>query len=349
MGVIAERVARRALNLRRADEMTPAEWETYKKQHPDADRSKHKIVKVKSQTRKPAPGTPQGKKPPPLPDAAKTKPKPPPLPGATKKSKPPPVPEAAKKPKPPPPLKERPQDHEEHDDHGEGGRFDGWKKSLKGLKDSAVKFVEKSPKALKSFFGDADFRKAALKEAKDAVTSLPKGAKQRLIETVKEEVHEFKLAGAGIKAMISGKKMSKHQKHAFKAVATHLAIGATAAAFAATGPLVGAAVFSKNLATHVALKSVKKALGSLHTMNEVNHIGHGIMHLFEHVASEEGKGKKEINPEEAMTNLIFAAVAKQIEQLTDQDFTTVLNDLDEGDEDKATKSAAINVLNRFRG
>lgn len=332
--------------------MTPAEWEAYKKQHPDADRSKHKIVKVKGQPSKPAPGTPpQGKKPPPLPADAKAKPKkPPPLPGAPKTSKPPPVPDAAKKPKPPP-LPSKKQDHgEDHDDHhSEGGRFDGWKKSLKGLKDSAIKFVEKSPKAIKSFLGDPDFRKAALNEAREAVTSLPKEAKQRLVETVKEEVHEFKLAGAGIKAMISGKKMSKHQKHAFKAVATHLAIGATAAAFAATGPLVGAAVFSKNLATHVALKSVKKALGSLHTMNEVNHIGHGVMHLFEHIASEEGKGKKEVDPEEAMTNLIFAAVAKQIEQLTDKDFTTVLNDLDEGDEEKATKSAAINVLHRFHG
>jgi hypothetical protein len=323
--------------------MTPAEWESYKKLHPDADRSKHKIVKTKSQPGKvEAPGAPKPGAPAKAPSGKPQGKKPPPLPPAQQKKSPPPL-----------PPKKKPGDKPEdkHDDHGEdkheakGGRFDGWKKSLKGLKDSAVKFVENSPKALKSFLGDPDFRKAALNEAKEGVVKLPKAAKERLVQTVKEEVHEFKEAGAGIKAVMAGKKMSKHQKHAFKAVATHLAIGVAAAAFAATGPLVGAAVFSKNLATHVGLKAVRKALGSLHTMNEVNHIGHGVMHLFEHIASE-GESKKEVDPEEAMINLIMAATAKQMEQLSDQDFTEVLNKTGEegGDPKSDGEKTAKRVL-----
>jgi hypothetical protein len=343
MGSISERVARRAVFIKRADEMTPAEWEAYRKKHPDADQSKHKIVRPEQKGGKPpAPGAPK----------SPTKPgEPAKQPG----KKPPPIPQGAKKKSPPEPQPKKPEgkhDKGKQDSHGDESHGDshgstgGWKSVLKGLRDSAVKFVENSPKAVKSFLGDPDFRKATLKEAKEAAINLPKNAVHRLVQTVKEEVHEFKEAGAGIRAVMSGKKMSKHQKHAFKAVATHLSIGAAAAAFAATGPLVGAVVFSKNLATHVALKSVKKALGSVHTMNEVNHIGHGVMHLFEHIASE-GDDKKDADPEEVMTNFILATVAKQIEQLTDQDFTDVLNNLDESVEDKADKTAALRVFRRF--
>jgi hypothetical protein len=373
MGSISVRVARRASRLKVGkDFSSPEELAKYLEQHPDADRTKHRVEKSKAP--KGGPDKPSGKPPapkaPPPPPAAKA----PVKPEAKPSSKPPPIPEAAKK-KPAPKTEDKPapapkaptedkghhDEHDEHDDaHGHapakpGGRFDGWKKSLKGLKESAANFVEKAPKSIKSFLGDPDFRKSALKEAKTAVTKLPKATVNRLVETAKEEVHEFQTAAHGIKAMMSGKKMTKHQKHAFRAVATHVAIGATAAAFAATGPLAGAAIFAKGLARHVALKSVKKAFGNLHVMDELSHIGHGIEHLIEHIASE-GGSKKDIDPEEAMTNLILAAVAKEIEQLKDEDFTQVLNKIGEGGEDEDEgeddeegndKTAALAVLRRF--
>lgn len=320
-----EQVALRVAQIRRADEMTPAEWESYRKKHPKADPSKHKIVKPDApKAPQEAPTAPEGKRK--SPDAPKSQGKNQPLP-LPDKSKSKAVP--AKEPK----------SEGEH----KGDRAQSWKTRLKGLKESATKFVSNAPKAVKFFLGDPDFRRATLKEAKDSITSMPKKTINRLVNTVKEEVHEFKEAGAGIKAVMSGKKMSEHQKHAFKTVATHLAIGAAAAAFAATGPLSGAAVFSKNMAVHVAMKSVKRALGSLHTLNEISHIGHGVMHLIEHVASEQ-----EPDPEEAMTNLVLASVAKQIEQLTDEDFIEVLNNLDES-AGAENKPAALRVLSRYRG
>jgi len=365
MESLYERVARRAARLNVAkDFSSPEALNEYLKTHPDADRTKHKVDKSKAgpakQETKPggkppapkAPAAPPGAKPPVKPQAAPSAKKPPPIPEAakkkpapdeTKKQPAPKAPAEEKKPAPKAPAEEKghhdDHGHDDHDDHDEGhsakgGRFDSWKKTLKGLKDSAVKFVEKAPKAVKSFLGEPEFRKAALKEAKNAITKLPKKAVHRLVETAKEEVHEFKAAGEGVKAMLSGKKMSKHQKHAFKQVATHMAIGAAAAGFAATGPLSGAAIFAKGLARHVALKSVKKALGNLHTMEEVSHIGHGVGHFFEHIASE-GESKS-VDPEEAMTNLILASVAKTMEQLKDEDFTKVLNGMgggDEGDDD----------------
>jgi hypothetical protein len=347
MGSLSQRVALRASRLKTAKDFgTPEALQEYLSEHPLADRAKHKVDKSKAKpakpdeksrgkSPKPPPPAGAGSKPPKAPEAKPQGKKPPPIPEAAKKKPPQPKPE----PKPQPKLQEHGhhEDESHGDDHGgkPAGRFDGWKKSLKGLKDSATKFVESAPKAVKSFLSNPEIRKASLKEAAGALKAFPKKAVDRLKETAKEEVHEFKTAAEGIKAVMSGKKMSKHQKHAFRAVATHIAIGATAAAFAATGPLVGAAVFTKNLATHVALKSVKKSLGNVHTMNEVSHIGHGIMHLFEHIASE-GDSKKEVDPEDAMTSLILACVAKEIESLSDEDLTTVLNEINEDEDGEDT-------------
>jgi len=373
MTSVSERVALRAAKLKRAkDFSSPEALEEYLRSHPQADRTKHKVDKAKGGPK--APGAkPTGKPPAPKAPTAPPGAKPPKAPVEAKPNskQPPPIPEAAKKKPAPKAPTEGKGHHDDHDDHHDdhagkpaGSHLDRWKTTLKGLKDSAAKFVEKAPKAVKSFLGDPDFRKNALKEAKSAATKLPKKAVHRLVETAKEEVHEFKTAAAGIKSMMSGNKMSKHQKHAFRQVATHMAIGAAAAAFAATGPLAGAAVFTKNLATHVAMKSVKKALGNLHTMNELSHIGHGVGHLLEHIASD---SKKETDPEEAMTNLILASVAKTIESLKDEDFTKVLNDVSAGDDDSdddgdadsddvddddeetADKTAALSVLRRFLG
>jgi len=128
---------------------------------------------------------------------------------------------------------------------------------------------------------------------------------------------------------MSGKKMSKEQKKAFKEVATHMAIAAGAAAFAASGPLMGAGLFGKGLATHVAAKAVTRSLASLHLFAEMGHIGHGVFELMSHIASED-EGK--ITPEQAMAHLVMASVAKELDKLTDKDYTEVLEKI--GPEEK---------------
>lgn len=346
MANLAERVARRAA-LHQAEEFTsPKALEDYLKLHPDADRSKHTVKKPE------APGAKQ---------KVPGKPKPPPIPDEAKKKKPiaPPVPESArKKSEPPPPPKEAPKakPHDDHDEHGEHedhapegakpGRLEAWKDRLKGLSESAQSFVKSAPKAVKAFLGDPEFRKNALKEAGGHLANAPKAMVHRLVDTAKEEVHEYKSAAAGVKKVLSGGKMTKHEKHAFRTVAMHLAIGGSAAAFAATGPLVGAAILAKGMARHIAVKSVKKSLENLHLLDELGHVGHGIAHLFEHMASE----KKDVDPDEAMANLVLAAVAKEIENLSDEDLTEVLNQLENDDdsEDDEPNKMAARVTARFQ-
>jgi hypothetical protein len=169
----------------------------------------------------------------------------------------------------------------------------------------------------------------------------PKKVLSSLVDTAKHEVHEYKTASQGVKAVLSGGKMTKKQKAAFKEVATHMAIGAAAAAFAASGPLVAAGLFTKGLAQHVALKSVKKSLGNLHLLNEMGHVGHGIAHLIEIIASEK---KDDGAADEAMAQLVMAAVAKEIDQLTDEDFAEVLNSMKEP---TVKDKTAHTVLERF--
>lgn len=185
---------------------------------------------------------------------------------------------------------------------------------------------------------DEKFRRDSLMAAHKALTEAPEKMTKAVIDTAKHEVHEFKEASAGVKAVLKGGKMSDEQKHAFKTVATHMAIGLSAAALTATGPLAIAGTFGKGLARHIAAKAVSNALGHLHVLDELGHIGHGVQHVLDKLAAE-------VDPEKAMANFVAAAVAKELNKLEDDDVKAVAEGMDGEDEEKKSKEAA--VLARF--
>lgn len=247
----------------------------YLKEHPDADKSKHKVVK---------------------PDA-----------------------------------KEHGGDKEKgHDDEGEGGEHGEekpkltWKERLKSLSDKAKSFVKSAPKEVKKFIEDPEHRRKALMAAHKTLTEAPEKLAKRAIKTVKEEVHEWKEASAGVKAVLTGGKMTKHQKKAVKTVAFHVALTAAATLLTTTGgPLVAAGAFGKSMAKHIAMKAASQALGHVHILEEFGHVGHGVAHIMDKLAADEekkpkGKGKK-ADPEMALANLALAALAKQLEKLDDHE------------------------------
>lgn len=353
MAVNAERVAARATSRVAKDFPTEKALREYLKEHPDADKAKHRVQEngKPSAPKEDGGGKPKGPaprvnpaKPPPVPEEAKPKPKkkgPPPLPKKKEKVE---APAESSKPKQEAPKspegKKAPEPSGESSDKPKG-RLEAWKSRFKGLSESASSFVKKAPKAVKQFLGDDEFRKQAIKEAKDAAVKAPKTLVKNLIDTAKHEKHEFGLAAKGVKSVMSGKKMSKKEKEAFKAVATHMAIAGSAAAFMASGPLVAAGLFAKGLATHVATKAVHRSLSKLHLLQELGHIGHGVAHLLSHIASEGKDEKKGLSAEEAMAHLVMAAVAKEIEDLTDEDFTKVLNEMDQSEKKNTKKSASV--------
>ena len=241
------------------------------------------------------------------------------------------------------------KDEKEHGD-GEEKPKKSWKERLKGLSDAASKFVTGAPKAVKQFIEDDAFRRTALMGAHKALTEAPEKLYKHVLDTVKEEVHEFKAAGQGIAAVLKGGKMTKHQKAALKTVSFHLAIGITAAALTATGPMAGVTMFAKGLARHIAAKSVSNAMGHLHVLDELGHIGHGVKHILEHVASDAQKGgnpeavlaryimaaKKgeDLDPEKVMADFITACVAKELSKLSDDDVKDALNGMGKDDEEE---------------
>jgi hypothetical protein len=199
-----------------------------------------------------------------------------------------------------------------------------WKDKLKGLGDKAKAFMEKAPAKVQQFVSDPDTRKKALTDATDALKKAPAKYAKSLVETAKHEVKEFKAAGEGIKAVLKGGKMNDHQKKAFKTVVTHVAIGVAAAALTASGPLAAAGAFGKGLAKHIAMKAAAKSLGSIHVLQELGHIGHGLEGILGHLASED----KEPNVDDVLGKYVSALVAKEIEGMTDEDVTKALKDLD---------------------
>lgn len=225
----------------------------------------------------------------------------------------------------------KPEGHGKDDEKGEGKDHGGhgdeaakpkksWKDRLKDLSDKAKAFVKSAPEAVKSFIKDDSFRRKALMDAHASLEAAPKKMVKKLIDTAREEVHEFKTAGQGIKAVLSGKKMDKHQKAAFKKVAFHVGVTVAATALtAAGGPLAAATAFGKSMAKHVAMKAASNAASHLHILQEFGHIGHGITEILEKFAADQGKGGKKpaIDHEEAMVKLVIAAVAKEIEKLDD--------------------------------
>ncbi len=206
---------------------------------------------------------------------------------------------------------------EKKEEHGEG-EHEAPKKSLKehikSLSEGAQAFVKNSPAEVKKFLTNDSHRRKTLMSAHSALVSAPEKVVKRVISTVKEEIHEFKEAGAGIKAVLSGKKMSAHEKKAFKKVAFHVGLTIAATALTVTGgPFAGMAAFGKSMVKHVAMKAASSALGHIHVLEEMGHIGHGVQHIIEKFAAD-GEAKK-MNAEQTMVEFVMAAMAKELKDL----------------------------------
>jgi hypothetical protein len=217
----------------------------------------------------------------------------------------------------------------ENDGHGGHGGHDedvdeqvpSLKERLKGWTSSALSFMKKAPPAAKKFVTDDDFRRKTLLDAHKELTTAPEKLVKNAIATVKEEVHEWKTAAEGVKTLITGGTLTKHHKQAMKTVGFHISLTLAAAALTASGPLAGAATFVKSMVKHIAMKSTARALGHLHVLEEMAHVGHGVAHGASHLVTEimskiaaDSEGKK-VDPEDLLGHFFAAAVAKEIKEL----------------------------------
>lgn len=229
-------------------------------------------------------------------------------------------------------ARSKPHAEEEHEDsaHAHEGPKLSWKERAKGLSDKAKATFQASPKVVKQFIEDDSFRRKTLMDAHAELLKAPEKIAKRALDTAKHEVKEFREAGQGIASVLRGGKMTSHQKKALKTVATHMAISVAAAALTASGPLAIAGAVGKGMVKHVAMKAVANLFGHLHVLEEVGHIGHGVKHLMEHLASERP------DPEEVLSNLVLAAVAKEVPKLDHDGIQSAL----EGERESTEKVVA---------
>lgn len=229
------------------------------------------------------------------------------------------------------------------EEHGETPKK-SWKERMKSLGAKALDFVKSAPKDVQKFIEDEGHRRKILQGIHKSLVEAPEKITKGVVKVVKHEVHEYKEAGHGIKAVLSGKKMSKEQKKAVKTVAMHIAIGVAAAALTASSPIAAAGAFAKGVARHTAMKAVSRAMGHLHVLDEVGHIGHGVGGFMSHLAStgnpslilyryaaetEEGEDP---DVDDVLGNFMTASVAKEFESFGDEDVDSVLGSFDEGEE-----------------
>jgi hypothetical protein len=206
---------------------------------------------------------------------------------------------------------------DEPEKEGEPEKKKSWGERLKSLGDKAKKFVEAAPKAVRQFIEDESFRRKAMTDASEALAKAPEKIVRSVVDAAKEEVHEFREAGAGVGKILKGEKPSKEESTAMRKVALHMAIGVAAAALSSGGaPLVGGASLAKGIARKIALKAITHALEHVNTLHEVGEIGHGLMEVMDKLAAEE---KKPADPMEAFGRLIAAAVAKELKNGADPD------------------------------
>jgi hypothetical protein len=239
------------------------------------------------------------------------------------------------------------KEHDEHE-HGHGGEHGekkpekkSWSERLKTLGQAAKKFISAAPKSVQQFISDDKYRKQVIANATEALRTAPEKMIHRVVDSAKEEVHEFKEAGAAIKKIFKGEQLSKEDHAVISKVAMHMAIGLAAATLSGGGaPLAASAAFGKALARKIALKAVRKSLEHVHTMGEVGEIGHGLTELMEVFAStpvptngEVMHSEKEPDPHEALARLVAAAVAKELQDIDPDTMAEALEEATKDEED----------------
>ncbi len=212
-------------------------------------------------------------------------------------------------------AKEPEPEEKEHGEHEEKPKK-SWKERFQSLSDKAKSFVKNAPAEIKKFVEDDAHRRKVAHAMHKAVVEMPGKVVDNAKKAIKHEAKEFKTAGEGIATVLSGKPMTKEQKHAVKTVAFDVALTvATAAVTGGFGGIAGraAAGFTKALAKKIALKSMTHGLGKVTTMEELAHFSHGVLeHITEAITAAENAGE---GAGDLITSYVSKLVADELEDL----------------------------------
>ncbi len=221
-------------------------------------------------------------------------------------------------------------------------RFKNLAGKLAKAGESVKKFVTTESAAnpdVGKFLQNDDYRRDTLMRAHKALSASPEKIVHRIAKAAVEEGLEMKTASEGIRSLAKGGKLDKRQKKAIKTVALHMALSASVSAVSAAGLTAAgtAGAFGHSLANTIALKAAKKSLGHVNTLNEVHHIGHGLVHALGHLmTAAEGEGEKP-DTENAFATLVYTAVLKGMDNLDEEDVMKTLEKAAKGKGDKTAR------------
>ena len=134
--------------------------------------------------------------------------------------------------------------------------------------------------------------------------------------------------------MLTGKDLSKEQKHAMRNVAIEIALTVTVTALTggvtagATGMLKKTALsYVERLAKKIALNAVSDGLGNLATLQHLYHGAHGAAHLLSGLLTKLADEDKKPSEEEILGYWVAGLVAKQLEKgISDDDTLAALDE-----------------------
>jgi flagellar hook-basal body complex protein FliE len=192
---------------------------------------------------------------------------------------------------------------EHQPEHETEAKKPSFSERLKSISQKAKSFLSNAPAEIQKFVHDDAHRRGVLTSMSKKLEDLPAKVYENAKHAIKHEIHEFKTAGEGIKAVLKGDKMTPEQKKAVKLVAFDVAL--TVATVAITGGLgaglkgvamKSAQSFTTAMAKKIALNTVTHGLGNLTTVEELGHFGHGVAEVLERVlhAAEKDQDERDI-------------------------------------------------------
>lgn len=206
-----------------------------------------------------------------------------------------------------------------------------WYSNLKGLGESAVKYLSEAPKVVKDFISDPEKRKEHLAKAREGLKNLPEKALRSAVKSIKAEAEDYSNAAKGVAAVLRGGEMSKEEHKALKSVALNVAVTVAGLSLSYAGMAGAAASFGKGMAKHLALRAVSDGMADANFISGIRDTGADFLRHI--TAKEKGKdkGKGEPDMELVIGKIVAELVSQSLQSMSDEDIADSLNSMEKDD------------------
>lgn len=234
-------------------------------------------------------------------------------------------------------------DPSKEDASGAAGKVRGLLNKVKGVSKAMVESVTSAPKKVQEFATNPEVRKKTLDSVAAKIKASPKKITERVIESAKHELGEFKHAGHAVKKLFK-KPPEKWTTKDKKAVyATSVYVASMAIAASGGGAVMAAGAFGKSFTMHVGIKAVHAVLDEGFIHFEAGEMALHLLHHL-HLAAEEDES------EQILVGNLTMAVAKVLsEGLSDEEMESILKGTEEPDVDALKEPKIVQPKKENKG